>query len=486
MKRFIKTAWQLSFVVVVLSLAFIACEDEKSKSGTKHDPNKPVEVFSFQPDSGRIRDKFLINGENFGNDPSIVKVFFNDVDQAIVIGCINEQILVSVPRTAEGRVEVSVQVGSQDRKVLPNQFLYKSSRQVTTVTGTGEAVNEFDNGVLESAKLVPVYIGIDAEQNIFVTTNNDRLVLINEEENTIRTILTGEQGFTHRCTPVTHPVTDWVLLGHESVRDRFLMLDPKSNWAPTLSFIRNWNTGPIGKWDGDDKDERAKYALPSANVQHYCMLYCEYDGFYYTRYNDGQIVRIDPDTWNAEIIGMTPTGRTYGIAFNTDPDKTWELWLAYDDNGDKVPHSLCTVDIRDTQTWVEVNGRGSHPWGEGEKYYLIMSSFARKTAEGGSGYRDGLLEQSLINAPRQISFDRAGILYVGDNGNHCIRKVDTRTGIMSVYVGIPRVSTPFANGNEKDATFRNVHGIVTIETTNDYLIYASDYGNNRIRKIAEE
>jgi hypothetical protein len=75
---------------------------------------------------------------------------------------------------------------------------------------------------------------------------------------------------------------------------------------------------------------------------------------------------------------------------------------------------------------------------------------------------------------------------VGDNLNHCIRKIDTRTGVVSNYVGIPKVNTPFSDGNEKDATFNMVHGIVSIETGNDYLIYASDWGNKRIRKIAEE
>jgi hypothetical protein len=92
----------------------------------------------------------------------------------------------------------------------------------------------------------------------------------------------------------------------------------------------------------------------------------------------------------------------------------------------------------------------------------------------------------LFNGPRQISFDGNGILYVGDNKNHCVRKIDTRTGIVSNYIGIPGISSPFANGNERDATFRLVHGIVAIETDNDYLIYASDWGNRRIRKIAEE
>jgi len=517
MKYFIqKVVWQLPLVVVALSLIFMSCEDDKGKQGKPHNPSVPVQAFSFQPDSGRIRDQFLINGKNFGSDPSLVKVFFNEIDEALVIGCSDEQILVLVPRTKEGRVEVAVQIGAQSKRILPMQFLYKSSRQVTTVTGSGEHINDFDHGLLDRAKLNPVYIGIDAFNNIFVTVGGapgpgdgpeipDRLVIINEEENSIRTILTRDQGFTHRTTPIIHPVTNWVLLGHEEVRDRFLMLDPNSNWAPTLCFIKNWDVGKVDFWDGEDKPARTKFTEPELpQVHHYCMLYCEYDGFYYTRYGrddvNGHIVRINPDTWNAEIIGMTPPGATYGMAFNTwrdpsDPEsleksKTWEMWLAYagdDGRADaSVSHSICTLDIRDRETWKEANGEVGHPLGgTGEQYYNIMSSFKRMTAQG-RGHRDGLLDQAQFAGPRQMSFDKSGILYVGDSYNHCIRKIDTRTGVVSNYVGIPGVNSPFSDGNEKDATFREVHGIVSIETATDYLIYASDWGNRRIRKIAEE
>jgi len=520
---FQKTVWRLPLMAVVISIVFMTCKDDKKGTGF-HDPNKPVLAYSFQPDSGRIRDQFLINGKNFGNDKSIVKVFFNDIDEALVIGCSDEQILVLVPRTLEGRVEVSIQVGNQSRKTLPMQFLYKASRQVSTVTGSGENINDFDHGLLDRGKLNPVYIGMDKDENIFVTVGDapgpdgntvyDRLVLINEEENLIRTLLTRDQGFTHRCPPNVHPVTNWVMLGHESVRDRFLLLDPKSNWAPTLCFIKNWDvSGGVedGLWDGmgrmtpEGSPLQSKYSEPmSTDCQHYSLLYCEYDGFYYTRYgranNNGQIVRIDPDTWNAEVIGMTPPGATYGMAFNTwrdpsDPDdldksKTWELWMAYagDDGASAlVMNSLCTLDIRDRQTWQEANGSVSNPLGgSGDVYYGIMSSFRRVTSEQGRGHRDGLIAQSQFAGPRQISFDNSGICYVGDSYNHCIRKIDTRTGIVSNYVGIPGVNTPFSDGNEKDATFREVHGIVSIVTATDYLIYASDWGNRRIRKIAEE
>ena len=502
-----KTAWRLPLLAVVAcTMGFFSCEDEKTATGSPHNPNSPVQIFSFQPDSGRIRDQFLINGKNFGNDPSLVKVTFNGTDQALIIGCVDEQILALVPRSTDGYVEIAVQIGSQQTQVLPKQFKYKSSRQVTTVAGTGEATNDYDHGILDRAKIDPVYIGIDQNQNIFVTTTNNRLVTINEEENSIRTILTEDQGFTHRCTPVIHPLTNWVLLGHETVRDRFLMLDPLSNWAPTLSFIRNWDVGPLGLWDGEESLERTKYSVPQGtNIHHYCLLYCEYDGCYYTRYgratDNGQIVRIDPVTWNATVIGMTPPGCTYGMAFNTwrdpdDPDdldksKTWELWMCYagdDGASGVVMHSICTVDIRDTQRWRDLPENATaatHPWGT-EPYWLnIMSSFKRLTAQG-RGHRDGMLALSQFAGPRQMSFDNNGILYVGDSYNHCIRKIDTRTGIVSNYVGIPGVSSPFSDGNEKDATFREVHGIVSIITANDYLIYASDWGNKRIRKIAEE
>jgi hypothetical protein len=282
------------------------------------------------------------------------------------------------------------------------RFLYKASRQVTTVAGTGENVNDFQHGILDRARLNPVYISVDRNQNIFVTVGDaggsgDFLVLINEEENSIKTILTQEQGFAHRTPPTIHPETQQVLLGHEHVRDRFLILDPVNNWAPTLHFIREWDVSggeEDGYWDGmgrpvfeEDvpaRSKRSKFSVPGTPGQeHYQLLWCSYDRHFYTRYgsgmNNGQIVKICPETWNATVIGMTPAGRTYSIAFNTDPNRLWELWMAYsgDDGGPaEVVHTLATVDIRDTKTWYEANGAGTHPLGgTGDVFYGIMSSF---------------------------------------------------------------------------------------------------------------
>jgi len=521
-KLFLKKTWLL-FIAFAFSVVVIkGCEDNgtDSRSAPPHDPNSPVELVSFQPDSGRIRDQFLISGVNFGNDPSIVRVFFDDMDEALVLGAMGERILALVPRTNAGYVRVSVQVGDGPRQEIPGAFKYKVSRQVSTIAGIGgQRRNDFlGHGMLDRSILNPVYIGMDDEENIFVTLgsdaaytgdadgNGDMLVLINEEENSIRVLLTAEQGFTHRTTPVIHPVTQQVLLGHEGVRDRFLILDREHDWAPTLMFIREWDLG-------ENEDGTPKFTMPSGDVHHYCLLYCEEDRNFYTRYGNntgaghdgGHIVRICPETWTATVIGMTPRGRTYGMAFNTLPDKKWELWLAYDDNAEGgVAHSLATIDIRDEQRYIDVYPDAtSHSFldrpGEqdgrpiNERFLQVMSSFQRRSAEG-PGYRDGNLSTSMFRGPRQLSFDSSGILYVGDSQNHCIRRIDTRPAsqdppaepIVSVFVGIPGVSGR-TNGNEKDATFNNIHGIVLIETRNDdYMIIASDWGSCLIRKIVEE
>jgi DNA-binding beta-propeller fold protein YncE len=105
-----------------------------------------------------------------------------------------------------------------------------------------------------------------------------------------------------------------------------------------------------------------------------------------------------------------------------------------------------------------------------------------KKVSGGIGFRDGRLEQALFNGIRQMTFDDEGNLYVGDNGNHCIRKIDTNTNKVETIIGIPQAAG-FKDGKKEDALFRNPHGIAV---NPDGVIYVSDYGNSRVRRVAVE
>lgn len=452
LKSTIKVA--LSFCAFMAMAIFMSCSDSNNGGGKNHDPSMPIVLTSFTPDSGRIAEMVLLDGDNFGTDRSQIKVYFNSME-AVVLSSTGSRILALVPRLPGDTCVVAVQVGDQ-RKEYDETFRYKIAASVTTIAGNGTDPKDkpvYDQG-LDKSQLRPVYIGIDKDDNIFVTDVQDNLVRMNVADNSITVVATKDQGFNHRCAPYANPLTNVLQMGAEGSpnRDRFVFCDPREGWIPKMRFIKEWD------WNG--------YQAPSgSNETHYFCLLCEADGNYYTRYNNGLLVRIDPQTWKAKAVGMTPSGTAYGGAMH--PINKNELWLAYDSGAGDVSHSICKVDVLDET--VTEDGK-------------LLASFQKLSGATNGGHRDGPLSAAQFKAPRMINFDTDGNLYVGDNSNHCIRMINTITMMVETIIGIPEQGG-FKDGSKDEAQFKNPHGIVTDA---DGIIYVSDFENNRVRRIAIE
>ena len=50
--------------------------------------------------------------------------------------------------------------------------------------------------------------------------------------------------------------------------------------------------------------------------------------------------------------------------------------------------------------------------------------------------------QALLNNPFDLAFDPAGNLFFSDTYNHCIRRIDARTGVISTIAGTGRRGFP--------------------------------------------
>jgi len=509
MKSFKKTKEAIFLIAFVCFVSVVTSCDDQSVKRVAHDRNKPVNVVSFQPSEGRVRDYVLIEGNNFGYDQSAIKVFFNE-SEAKILG-VNESgtsILVLVQRVpfpeGDGKAEVSVQIGNKTG-TAPGVFNYKVSSSVTTLAGNGTNRNDYAHGRLSSLLTSgPTYIGVDYDYNVYFCVGDtpggsSGLLLISEEKNTVRLVAHVDQGFDHRGVPNLHPVTGQMLLGGERDRDRHIIITPDQDFAMDVKYIIQWDA------NGFPMPSFFNYNSHSTNYGHYNLLYCEWDEMFYSRYTSGQIVKIDPEAWTATIIGMTPPGVTYGMGFNTytdrdeegnrinlfsDTDKRYELWMAYSNDGGSAPaqaaaawrHSLSTVDIRDDLRWKDVYGEDATVVPSGASND-IMSSFTIRLGVNGS-HRDGPMSQAYINNPRQLAFDQYGVMYLGCRGSHTIRQIDTKTEMVSTLIGIPGISSPFRDGAKEDATFNAPHGIVSNREGN--ILYVADNANHRIRRIAVE
>lgn len=83
-----------------------------------------------------------------------------------------------------------------------------------------------------------------------------------------------------------------------------------------------------------------------------------------------------------------------------------------------------------------------------------------------------------LNAPRNLTFDAEGNLYIADSGNHAIRKVSG--GIITTIAGTGAEGYTGNGASATSATLSNCHGVAVDSEGN---VFIADTGNSVIRKV---
>jgi hypothetical protein len=109
----------------------------------------------------------------------------------------------------------------------------------------------------------------------------------------------------------------------------------------------------------------------------------------------------------------------------------------------------------------------------------IISTLA---GTGVSGYTGdgGPATSAKLNGPTALAFDSVGNLYVAEQYNYCIRKINISTGIISTVAGGTGYGFSGDGGPATSAKFAYPVGLAIDKHGNMYI---SDMGNNRIRKV---
>jgi DNA-binding beta-propeller fold protein YncE len=102
------------------------------------------------------------------------------------------------------------------------------------------------------------------------------------------------------------------------------------------------------------------------------------------------------------------------------------------------------------------------------------------TGERGFAGDGGPAARALLNGPFDIGFDPAGNLYFSDTFNHRIRRVDARSGVIATCAGNGTAGYAGDGGPAGRAAFNEPYGIAIDRAGN---IYVADRHNHCVRRI---
>ena len=101
---------------------------------------------------------------------------------------------------------------------------------------------------------------------------------------------------------------------------------------------------------------------------------------------------------------------------------------------------------------------------------------------GTKGYAGdgGPATQALLNNPFDLAFDPSGSLCFSDTYNHCIRRIDARSGVITTIAGSGESGFAGDGGPATQARMNQPYGIVIDRSGS---IYVADRLNGRVRRI---
>lgn len=424
---------KLKNTCLLFLLFLIACNNNDNKVEMKpYDPQKPVTFDTFSPDSGGIASKMVLLGENFGNDPSIIKVYFNN-KKATVVGAAEDLIYVMVPRQPGELSDISVVIGNDSVTCKTKQFKYILSASVSLFAGVVDADGKGgfkDGSIAEAMFESPRFIHCDWENNLFVTDNEKRVRLISPQTDQVITLADHIARPVGGCTSTDGKrIYISAYVWRTSTTDRNVYcFDPDRQWN---AFVVPTN-------------------IPRDQVDWVSQLAIDEDEILYFGAENGDLFKVDTKTgeWGHLAKGVTR-------------------------NGDYVYVAYCQINRR-----VYVATRD-----EGKIHYFDLKTNEFKFLAGSTkGHNDGPGNEAQFNTPTQIAVDLDGNLIVADRSNHVIRMVRP-DGFTSTIAGIPG-QTGYMNGVPEQSLFSSPYGVCVSPV--DGAIYVCDMNNYRIRKIVIE
>ncbi len=349
-----------------------------------------------------------------------------------------------------GIIYVADMYNNAIRKITPSGI-------ITTIAGNGTNSYTGDGGAATAATLFfPTSVFVSSSNEIYISDNQNNVIRKVNIAGIITTIVgTGTKGFSGdggAATSATLRLPYGVTVDNLG---NIFIADLGNNRVRIVNSegIINTYAGP-GTYTGDGAAAvKATLNRPQGVAT---------DGlgnFYIADTYNSRIRKVDTRGLITTIAGTGVQGNTGDGGQATAAQFFYPYSIAAD--------KLGNIYILDTNNAVrKINSAG------------IISTYA---GNGSAGYNgDGIPAISAsLNYPNAIAADATGNLYIADNGNNRIRKIDG-AGVISTIVG---TGVAGFSGDGAAATLAQINSPEGVAIDNHGNLYFGDYQNNRIRKV---
>jgi len=320
---------------------------------------------------------------------------------------------------------------------------------VSTLAGTGDA-GAADGPGLEATFSLPAGIAIGPDGSLYVTDIADNKIRKIAIDGTVSTYAgMGAQGLANgSCAEATFNMPCGITfdaVGNAYVADTSNNVIRKID--PTCQISTLAGSGKVGASDG--LGTAASFYYPHG------LTVDAAGNIYVADTSNNKIRKVDSNGNVSTFAGTGTSSYTDGPALNAT-------------FGDPMAIAADTI--------------GTLYVGDGDDSYVRKITNGQVTTlagGGGFGLRDGPGTFAAFNGPAGIAIDANGNLFVADSGNNAVRKISPAGVVATIAGGMLGAD----DGPADTASFNCPWGIAVDPNG---VIYVTDSGNNKIRKITPE
>jgi sugar lactone lactonase YvrE len=333
-----------------------------------------------------------------------------------------------------------------------------ASQIITTFAGGGIPGVLGEGGPATAAGITPAAIAFDASDNLFIADPvSNRVRRVDAATRLITTVAGTDRGFAGDGGPATAAKFDSIrglafdgagnLFIADTINERVRRIDAATKVISTVA-----GTGAIGYSGDGGPATAAMLALPQT-------VAVDGAGNLFIADNDNARIRkVDAATHTISTVAGTGTG---GFS------------------GDGGPASAAVVSFSTSVTLDPSGNLYVTDTGNLRIRRIDRTTNVINTVAGGPGDNVPATAAVLLG-PRDVALDAAGNVYIADQANHRIRRVDAATRVLTTVAG---TGTGGFSGDGGPATAAKLYSPfgVAIDARNN--IYIADDDNYRVRRV---